>query len=186
MVRIKTIAARLTRRRPNDEAGSMLVELLIALTFLAVAVGALVSVYASSYLSLRHTSIEGNALTVVDQRMEALKAVSYDTLGLDASTIPSSGDAYVSSPPNNLTSTQRAGITSGQVTGGSYTATQTVSGPDKRIYRVDTYIFSATPSQGRNVVQVTVSARLVVNGTPGTVRAQATSAFDAASSATAS
>ena len=47
----------------------MLIELLIAMTFLAVAVGALIAVFASTILSLRHTSVEGNALTLADKQM---------------------------------------------------------------------------------------------------------------------
>lgn len=174
------IVARI-RRRLSDQSGSMLVELMIALTFLAIAIGALMSVYTSSVLSLRHASVEGNALTLVDKQMEQLKTVSYASIKLSSGTIPGAGDLYVTSPPSNLTSTQQAGITSSQVTGGTYAATQTITGPDNRTYRVDTYMFSGTPANGRAVMQVTVAARLVTNGVVGAVRAQVTSAFDAAS-----
>ena len=167
-------------RRLSGERGFLLVELLIAMTFLAVGVGALVAIYASTQLSLRHTSIEGNALTVIDKQMETFKTISYDSIKLSASTIPSSSNVYVTSPPSSLTSTQRAGITSSQVTGGSYSATQTVTGPDGRTYRLDTYMFSATPTNGRAVIQVTVAARLVTSGVAGEIRAETTSAFDTA------
>jgi Tfp pilus assembly protein PilV len=172
---------RLRRRRIADEAGSMLIELLMAMFFLAVAVGALISVYASTQISLRHASIEGNALTMVDKQMESLKTVPFASIKLDASTLPASSDLYVTSPPSNLTSSQASSITGGQVTGGSFAATQTVTGPDNRIYRVDTYLFSTTPSGGEPVVQVTVDARLVTGGAVGSISASSTSALDLAS-----
>jgi len=159
----------------------MLIEVLISLTFLAVAIGALISVYASGVLSIRHASIEGNALTVVEKQMEVFKTLPYASLKLDSATIPAASDPYVSSPPSNLTSGQQAGISGGQITGGTYPATQTVAGPDNRSYRVDTYMFTGTPASGRTVIQVTISARLITTGTPGAIRAQATSAFDLAS-----
>ena len=161
----------------------MLVELLIALSFLAVAVGALISVFASSILSLRHASIEGNALTLVDRQIEVLKTLPYAGIRLSAGTIPSGSDPYVTSPATSLTPTQQASISGGQVTGGTIAATQTVTGPDNRTYRVDSYIFTNAPTSpvGEDIRQATVTVRLVTGGTVGPIRAQASSAFDAAS-----
>ena len=159
----------------------MLIELLIAMTFLAVAVGALIAVFASSILSLRHTSIEGNALTLADKQMETFKTLAYSKLKLNAATIGSAGTGYVSSPPSNLTSSQQASITSGQTTGGTFAATQTVTGPDSRSYRIDTYIFPATPPGGQQVQQITVAVRSLTGSTVDAIKAQVTSAFDLAS-----
>ena len=161
----------------------MLIELLIALTFLAVAVGALVSVYASSVITLRHASIEGNALTLADKQMETLKTLAYSAVAIDSSTLPSAGDPYVTSPPSNLTSSQQASITSGQIEHGAVSATQTVTGPDSRTYRVDTYIFETNDSASsfEKYLQATVAVRSVVGGTVGQIRSQATSALDDAS-----
>lgn len=172
--------SRWTRRRLHDESGQMLIELLIAMTFLAVAVGALIAVFASSILSLRHTSVEGNALTLADKQMETFKTLAYSKLKLDAATISGAGTGYVSAPPSNLTGSQQASITSGQVTGGTFAATQTVTGPDNRSYRIDTYIFPATPPQGQPVEQITVAVRSITGGTVDPIKAQVTSAFDLA------
>jgi len=169
-------------RRLRSESGSMLIELVISMTFIAVAIGALMAVYASSAVTMRHASIEGNALTLVDKQMEKLKTMAYSAVALDTSTIPGSTDPYVSSPPSNLTGTQVAAISSGQVPNGAVSATQTVAGPDNRTYRVDTYIFQ-TSAAGlyESYLQATVTARLVTSGTPGAIRAQATSAINDAS-----
>ncbi len=168
-------------RRLRDESGTMLVELLIAMTFLAVAVGALIAVFASSLLSLRHTSVEGNALTLADKQMETFKTLPYSSLKLNASTISGAGTGYVSSPPSNLTAGQQSSIMSGQTTGGTFAATQTVTGPDNRSYRIDTYMFSATPAGGQPVQQVTVAVRSLTGSTVDAIKAHVTSAFDLAS-----
>jgi hypothetical protein len=156
----------------------MLIELVIAMSFLAIAVGALMSVYTSTILSLRHSSIEGNALTLVDKKLEVYRTLPYASIAL--ASVPAASDVYATSPPSNLTAAQRSTVTTGQVTGGSYAATETVTGPDGRSYRVDTYIYPnvvATPpaQAGR---QVTVAARLITDGVVGPIRAQAVSAFD--------
>ena len=59
-------------------------------------------------------------------------------------------------------------------------ATQTVTGPDGRTYRLDTYIVSVTPPTGgsRPIKQVTVVARNVKNGVVGAIIARAQSAYD--------
>jgi len=159
----------------------MLIELLIAMTFVAIAVGALISVYASGVVTLRHASVEGNALALADKQMETFKTLPYSGLALTTGSIPGSG-LYVSSPPSNLTSTQQASITSGQITGGSVAATQTVTGPDNRTYRVDSYVFkNAGDTNYAEYIQVTIAVRLVSSGTAGAIRAQATSAFNSAS-----
>ena len=166
-------------RRLHDESGQMLVELLISMTFLAVAVGALIAVFASSLLSLRHASVEGNALTLADKQMETFKTLPYVSLKLSAATISGAGTGYVSAPPSNLTGSQQSSITSGQTTGGTFAATQTVTGPDNRSYRIDTYMFPSPPA-AQPVQQVTVAVRSVTGGTVGPIKAQVTSAFDLA------
>ncbi len=166
----------------SSESGSMLVELLIAMTFLTVAVGALIAVFSSSLLSLRHAAVEGNALTLADKQMEKFRTLPYTSLGINTSTLPAGSDVYVTAPPSNLTSGQQATILTGQVNVGSIPATQTVTGPDGRSYRIDTYVYT-TGSAGnyQAYVQITIGVRSIVAGAIGPTRAQTTSAFDPAS-----
>ena len=84
---LMTIVRRIWRNL-RGERGSMLVELLIAMTFLAIAIGALMSVYTSSVLSLRHSSIEGNALTLVDKKLEVYRTLPYASIALGSASIP--------------------------------------------------------------------------------------------------
>jgi hypothetical protein len=159
----------------------MLVELLIAMTFLAIAVGALMAIYGSTAVSLRHTSVQGNAHTLVDKQMETFKTLPYSGLAINTSTIPTS-DPYVTNPPSNLTTGQQVTITSGQIGGGTVAATQTVTGPDNGSYRIDTYAYkTATGSGYDEFIQITVAVRSISGGVVGPIRAQATSAFNQAS-----
>ena len=62
--------ARRLRRRTAADDGFGLIELLIAMTMLAIAVGALLTVFASSAVSLRRAGQKGTALTLADTQME--------------------------------------------------------------------------------------------------------------------
>lgn len=172
----------------GSESGSMLIELLIAMTFVVVAVGALMSSYAASMLSLHRSGTQGTALTLADRQIEAYKSLPYDSIQLASSTIPSGSDPYVtahSSDPGIPFST-------GQITGGTPAssctastqavvgcATQTWTGPDNQPYRVDTYIVTATPTGGRDIKKVTVAVRQMIGGSPGAkILSRATSEFD--------
>ena len=110
---------------------------------------------------------------------------------LDASTIPGGSDPYVTAHSSDATIPSSGG----QVTGGSggaaacaspahprpQCAVQTVTGPDGRQYRIDSYITSGAAGGGRSVKVATVVVREVKNGTAGTIRGRVTSAFDQAS-----
>ena len=168
----------------------MLVELLIAMTCLLVAIGALVSTYASSAISLRHQATEGTATTLVDRQIELYNTLPYSSIALDATTIPSGSDPYVTAHASDPTIPSSTGEATGAtVTAGSCTsptvpqpscATQTVTGPDGNAYRVDTYIVSVTPatSGSRAVKQVSVMVRDLPGGVLGGIRARGQSAYD--------
>ena len=171
----------------NDESGSMLIELVIAMTFIVLAVGALMSSYASSMISLRHAGTEGTALTLADRQIEAYKSVPYDAIQLASSTIPSGSDPYVTA----YSSDASIPSSTGQITGGTASscttstqavvgcATQTWTGPDNQPYRVDTYIVTATVAGGRDVKALTVVVRQMIGGSPGSkIWSRATSQFD--------
>jgi hypothetical protein len=169
----------------------MLIELVIAMVFLTVAVGALVSVFASSMATIRHSGIEGTAGTLVERQIELYNTLPYVAIALDAATVPTGSDPYVTAHSSDNTIPSSTGqVTGATVTTGSCTsptvpqascATQTLTGADGRSYRVDSYITSVTPptAGSRAVKQVTVAARLVESGTVGAIKARGQSAYDA-------
>jgi putative alpha-1,2-mannosidase len=165
----------------------MLLELVLSLTFLTLAVGALMSVFSSSMISLRTAGISGTAQTLVERQMEVYKTVPYASLKLSSATIPASTTSYYTSAPP-VVGTAFTNVAGGTTSASACTdptyaqlecARQTVTGPDNRSYNIDSYVVAATPTGGRAGVRITVAVRLVSN--PTRIEAQTTSAFDPAS-----
>ena len=184
-------AAIMPLRRAED--GSLLIELVIAMSVLSIAIGALLAVFASSMLSLRRATVQGTALTLADRQIEVFKTLLYADIKIDGTTIPVS----VSDPYNTANaSDSTVPPASPQVTGGTVgaaactlpanaqheCAVQTWNGPDGRQYRIDTYVVAVTPPSGRPGKEVTVAVRRIEGGVVSSkITARATSAFDPAS-----
>jgi hypothetical protein len=165
---------RMAYRSVLEQQGSLLLEVLITMLMIGVAVGALMSVYTSGVISLRNSSLQGNARILVDARMEKLKALPWSELNL--SGLPSqTSDVYYMNPPTNVSSAEAAT----QTVGGAQAATQTVHGSDGRSYRVDTYILRVgpfpDPAPYASIIQLFVAARPISNGVVGGIAAQASS-----------
>jgi type II secretory pathway pseudopilin PulG len=179
------------RLRIQDESGSLLIDLLVAMTIMVIAVGAILSAYAAGYISLRDASTQGNALTLADKQIELYNTLPNALVKLDASTIPTGSDPYVTAHSSDSTIPSSSGqVTGATATAGSCTApttpqsacaVQTVTGPDGRPYRVDTYIVSVTPNASypsRTDQSVTVVVRTNDGGTPGSIAARTSSVYD--------
>ena len=158
----------------NDETGSMLIELLISMMVLTIAVGAILSAYAGGYLQLSSASVQGNALTLADKQIELYNTLPNSSIALDALTIPTGSDPYVTAHSSDATIPPSTGeVTGATAVSGSCTspttpqpacAVQTVTGPDGRSYRVDTYVVATQPNSSyttRSVKSVTVVVRTV-------------------------
>ena len=178
LARTRHLGAAALRRIRREEAGIGLVELVIAMGVLAIAISAQLSVFASSYASVGRASTKGTAVTLADKQMETYRTVAYSCI-------------YLTSATGDSTYAADSAYSASQVTGSSCspnatpptsatTASQTVTGPDNRSYRVDTYIASMTPPGGRALKKVTVVVRAVTNGVVGTMLARESSTFDRA------
>lgn len=173
------------RRLARDERGIMMMELVIAMLFLALAVSAMITVFASSMISLRNAGIEGTALTLAESQMETYKTLPYADMVLDSATVPSGGDVYHTASVQDGTIPSSSGIVTGGTVGSTACAAparplnecavQTVVGPDGRSYRIDTYV-----QESGGLKNVTVLTRIFENGSVGRVKARATTAFDPA------
>jgi hypothetical protein len=143
---------------------------------LAIAISAQLAVFSSSYTSLTRANMKGTAVTMADKQMETYRTLPYACIYLTSASGDStySGDTAYSGSQVTGSSCSPSSTPATSAT----TASQTVSGPDNRSYRVDTYIVSATPSGGRALKSVTVVVRAVTNGAVGTVLAREASTFD--------
>ncbi len=162
--------------RSRSEGGFGLVELLIAMTILAVAIGAQLAVFSASFTSLHRASRKGTAVMLADKQMEIYRTVAYSCIYLTAAT----GDSTYSGDPAYSASQVTGSSCSPSTTppSSATTASQTSAGPDGLSYRIDTYVVSETPTGGRAMKKVTVVVRGITNGAVGSVLARAASSFD--------
>jgi type II secretory pathway pseudopilin PulG len=174
------------RTRARAEAGLGLVELLIAMTILAVALLALVAAFSSGALTLQRASQTSTATALANQQMELYRGIKYCAIRLDDASIPGS-TPYTSDPAysaSQVLDTAACGGTTPTCTSVAWpdpcNASQALSGPttpDGRAYRVDTYIEHETPAGGRQLKRVTIVVRDSGDLT-GTPLVRASSKFD--------
>lgn len=181
--------ASVLRRLRRDDDGQGLIELIVALTILAVGIGAVLTVLTGSALSLERSDQKGTALTLAETQLELYRNVAYADIRLDDaswssapltnpadpyftahtsdSTIPSGAEANEVIDTGTDVDTLLANTTC--VAGApECQAVRTVTGPDHRLYRIDTYITTVTPTDdgqptgtvvGKSVRQVMVVVR---------------------------
>jgi type II secretory pathway pseudopilin PulG len=188
----RRLTARRLDRRAADDGGFGMVEMLIALTILTVAIASLMTVFTASALSLRRAGQKGTALVLADTQMELYRTKGFTNVRIDGTLIPTTG-TYVTAHTSDSTIPPSTGQALAGQNGDDTCSTtnepsdclpvQTVTGPDKRTYRVDTYVNYVnndstlsirTPASGLTLKRVTVVVR---DGSTGTIIAREQSAF---------
>ena len=141
--------------RPRDEHGFALVEMLIAIVVINIGLLAILLALTSGVTTLRRSAETSTASAVADKQLERYRAVTFASIYLDTAALAATDAtyqadaAYAGSQVNQACGTLTAVCT----------PTQTVTGPDGRSYRVDTYIVPVTPAGGTAVKQITVVVR---------------------------
>jgi type II secretory pathway pseudopilin PulG len=162
----------------GSESGIGLIELLIAMAILSIAISAQIAVFGSAFTSLERAGRKGTAVMLADKQMEMYRRVAYNCI-------------YLTSAAGDSSYTSDAAYSASQVVASTCspdsppptaatTASQVVTGPDSRSYRIDTYIVYFTPTGGRQERAVTVVVRKIAAGVVGAVLAREASTFDAA------
>ena len=186
------------RRRTADDGGFGLVELLIAMTVLTIGIGALVTTFAASAVSLRRAGQKGTALTLADTQMERYRTRSFSAVRIDGTLVPTdTTSTYVTAhtledetiPPS--TNQALAGANGDDACSTideppACLPIQNVTGPDNHAYRIDTYVNYVnndatlsirTPTSGLALKRVTIVVR---DRDTGTILAREQSAFEGA------
>jgi Tfp pilus assembly protein PilV len=153
------------RARLRDEGGFGLIELLIAMVLLNVGLLALVASFNSGIVTLQRASRITTGAVLADQQMELYRAISWANVRLEtaaAATADAEVTPYRSDASRQYPTAQVTGSCSPLVA--ECMPQQTVTGADRRSYRVDTYIVEEIPNQGgsnegRPVKKVTVVVR---------------------------
>jgi type II secretory pathway pseudopilin PulG len=152
-------------RRLRSEEGFGVVELTISMAIMAIALLVLVAALSSGEVTLQRAGKAGTAGTLADRQMEKYRAMKYTQIMLDATTL---GGTTVAGTPGDSTYKADTAYSASQVTGTcALTAwpdpcnplQSSVTGPDNRTYRVDTYITTLTPTGGRSLKVITVVVR---------------------------
>ena len=162
----------LLRLRTN-QSGFGLVELLISLTILNVGLLALVASLNSGALALRRAGATSTATALADARLEYFRSLLYEPIATDA---PGSDSLYTGAAPSGTAVTSGCTGTTEQCD-----PIRSVTGPDGKAYRLDTYVTLQTPSGGRELKLVRVIVRDGSNLSKELVRAEST--FDVSTGA---
>ena len=162
---------------PRDEQGFGLIELLIAMTVLAIGILALFAMFESGIRSITRASTVTTAGALADREMENFRAIRYTAIGLPDDQVLAAPTPYTGDPAYTAVAANRVAL----VACGTSPCTmkvpvQTLSGADGRSYRVDTYITWQVVGGGRAVKLVTIVVR--DGADPTKVWARTASSFD--------
>jgi type II secretory pathway pseudopilin PulG len=152
------------RARLRSQEGFGLIELLMAMVMLNIGILAIVASYQTGMFALNRASKISTASALADQQMELYRAVTYNAIALDSTSLGSVDNTYTcdsalgSSCPNS-TSGETTTTCSGSPLPQQRTPSRTATGADRKPYRVDTYITLTTPAGGRSLKVVTVVVR---------------------------
>jgi Tfp pilus assembly protein PilV len=174
--------------RLRSQDGFGLVELMISMVMLNVGILAIVAAFNSGALALKRAGEVSTASVLADKQMELYRALKYTEIALDSTAVATAnGDVrYQCDPANRIDPNGSCGganqqsqqLTTCATLTPQCTPRQTVSGPDQRAYRVDTYVVPQTPPTGRTVKLVTIVVR---RGVDLEVLARVSSSFDESS-----
>lgn len=172
-------------RLRTDERGFGLLELIIAMTILNVGLLALVATFNAGASAIKRAGRVATASVVADRQMEIYRGIMFSEIALVSSAVTTAnGDAqYAAGAPTGI----QAGTVVTEVTdpGACVDVTkpeckplQTITGPDGRTYRVDTYIVRT--NLGQSLMRQVKLVRVVVRdgANLGRVLVRQSSTFD--------
>lgn len=176
------------KARLHSQEGFGLLELLVSLAMLNIGILAVVAAFNSGALALKRAGEVSTASVAADKQMELYRALKYTELALDSASVSTANTdtTYQCDIANKIDPAGACGGANEQVQELKTCSTmtpqcnprQTVTGPDQRQYRVDTYVVSQTPPTGRAVKLVTIVVR---RGSDLQLLSRVSSSFDESS-----
>jgi Tfp pilus assembly protein PilV len=131
------------RRLRREDGGFGLVELIVAMALLNVGILALVAVFNSGAVAVQRSARVSTASVLADRQLELYRAVKYTQIGLVPGLVATAdADSYYAAnwPYTNAAPPATKELSCATATKPECKPIQTVTGPDGRTYRVDTYI----------------------------------------------
>jgi type II secretory pathway pseudopilin PulG len=153
--------------RLRGEKGFGMLELLMAMTMLNVGILALVASLQSGTVALRRAGKVSTASVLADSQMELYRGLKYTSIAFDTTEWNTAiGNAnYTADPAYYVNQSPQPSVPATVTCATPITShpecrpIQSVTGPDKHRYRIDTFIVYDTPTNGRQLIKVTVVAR---------------------------
>jgi type II secretory pathway pseudopilin PulG len=156
--------------RASEESGFGLLELVIAMVMLNVAILALVSAFSSSSIALVRASRIATATTLAHSQLELYRGAKYaDIVFTTSEWTAATGDSaytsdtvyqsYMASPPAPKALVSTVTSCPANVPTNACDPSFQTTGADHLSYRVDTYLYYDTPTNGSQLKTVTVVVR---------------------------
>jgi Tfp pilus assembly protein PilV len=143
------------KARARSEQGFALIEMLVAIVVINVGLLAILLALTSGVTTLRRSAETSTASAVADRQLERYRALAFDAIYLDTASLAATDSTYQA---DAAYSASQVSQTCSPIVS-ACSPSQTVTGPDGRSYRVDTFIVWTTPTGGTPVKQVTVVVR---------------------------
>jgi len=145
------------RSRAVRQDGFGLIELLVSMVVLNVGILALIAAFQSGAFALARASKLSSAAAIADIQMERYRGLTYAAIALDAGTLSTDmGDSvYAGDSAFDLSqvTTTCVGVPD------ECRPIRTLTGPDGKNYRIDTYIVTDSVSSSRIFKRVTIVVR---------------------------
>ena len=143
-------------QRLRTEEGFGLVELMISLVVLNVGILAIVAAFNGGALALLRATETSTASVLGDKQMELYRAITYAAVSLNTTAVDGTYTGDIAYPGTRVTGVCTSPVAASCIPTQTVTAAQS---PDGRPYRIDTYIITETPANGRPLKRVTVVVR---------------------------
>lgn len=166
------------RRIRQDERGIGIVELVIAIAIMNAAIMTMFAMFQAGALSVLRASRTSNASVLAEKQMELYRAMLHADIVLNDALVSAADSTHISAPEWGSAAQQVTSAGCANTLPECMPTQPSVTGGDGRAYRLDTYIQTVTPPNGRAGKRVTVYVRLSSDLTK--VLATLTSNFDRA------
>ena len=143
--------------RAVRQDGFGLIELLISMVVLNVGILALIAAFQSGAFALQRASKLSSASAIADIQMERYRALTYSAIALDAATFTTDKDDATYSSDEAYTDSQVTTTCVGVPD--ECRPIRSLTGPDGKTYRIDTYIVSDSVTSSRIFKRVTIVVR---------------------------
>lgn len=141
--------------RARGQQGFALIEMLAAIVIINIGLLGILLALNSGMVTLRRSAESSTASAVADRQVERYRALAFASIFLDTTSLAATDSTYQS---DSAYSASQVSQTCSPLVA-ACAPSQTVTGPDGRSYRVDTYVVWTTPTGGSAVKQVTVVVR---------------------------